>query len=228
MITTSKIFKMLLVAMVSLVLTACDSSEVEKGQVLLTCDVPLIPDADGTSCIAPPPIDCPAPTVPDALNEKCAVGFNPDAATPVYMAKANEAVLYYNRLTIGVDNSGDTSSYDGFKLHLWNNAGCDAYQESEITSWSDGKSHDGVDPAYGAYWVIALKEGYGACGNFIIHEGDLKALGDGDFKMPLIQADDTFQRMNFTFHGKPDIYEFPVESLGKQPLKIADISVLQK
>ncbi len=224
MFTTSKLFKMLLVALVSLVITACDSSDVEKGQVLLTCDVPLIPDATGTSCIDPPPIDCPAPTVPDALNEKCAVGFNPNAATASYYAKANEAVLYYNRAIIGVDNSGDVSSYSGFKLHLWNNASCDSYLESEITSWSDGKAYDGIDPVYGAYWVIALKEDHGSCGNFIIHEGDTKALGDGDFKMPLMQDDEVHQRMNFTFHGKADIYEFPVESLGKQPLKISNIS----
>ncbi|MGJ8693440.1 MAG: alpha-1,6-glucosidase domain-containing protein [Thalassotalea sp.] len=224
MFTTSKLFKVLLVALVSLVITACDTSDVKKGQVLLTCDVPLIPDASGSSCIDPPPIDCPAPTVPDALNEKCAVGFNPNAPVATYYAKANEAVLYYNRSIVGVDNSGDTSSYDGFKLHLWNNAGCDAYAESEITTWSDGKSYDGIDPVYGAYYVIALKEGYGSCGNFILHEGDTKALGDGDLKMPLMQDDEVHQRMNFTFHSKPDIYEFPVESLGKQPLKISDIS----
>lgn len=224
MFTTSNLYKMLLVSLASSALVACGSGSVDKGGVLLTCDVPLIPDAAGQSCVAPPPIDCPAPTVPDALNERCEVGFNPELPAPVYLAQANEAVLYYNRANIGVDNAGDTSSYDGYKLHLWNNASCDSYAESEITSWADGKGLTGVDPIYGAYYVIQLKEGYGDCGNFIIHEGDNKALGDGDLKMPLQQDDATFRGTNFTFHSKPDIYEFPVDSLGKQPLKISDIS----
>lgn len=227
--STTNLSKMLFVALVSILLSACGGgSDVSKGEILLTCDVPMIPDATGTSCVAPPPIACAAPTVPDALNEKCVVGVDPNAPVPVFFPAADQAVLYYNRAAFGATNSDDDPSYDGYRLHTWNNASCDAYAPPhDNTDWSNGHEFAGIDPAYGAYWILNLKEGYTDCGNFIIHVGTDdagKAMGNGDFKMPLQQDDETYQRMNFTFHAEPSVFEYPIESLGKQPLKIADIA----
>jgi pullulanase len=39
-----------------------------------------------------------------------------------------------------------------------------------------------------------------------------------------MQDDATYQRMNFTFDGEPSVFEFPVVSLGKQPLAIEGFS----
>ncbi len=229
MLTSSQLAKLLLALLMSLILAGCGgSSEVKSGNTLLTCDVPMIPDAAGTSCVAPPPIFCAAPTVPDALNEKCVVGVDPNAPAPSYFPKASEAVLYYNRIAKGANNSANDPSYNGYKLHTWNNASCDAYAPPfDDSDWSNGHEFDGIDPTYGAYWIVALKDGHTDCGNFIIHigtDGAGKALGDGDSKMPLMQDDATYQRMNFTFDGEPSVFEFPVVSLGKQPLAIEGFS----
>jgi pullulanase len=227
--STTKITKLLFVALVSVLLSACGGgSDISKGEVLLTCDVPMIPDATGTSCVAPPPIACEAPTVPDALNEKCVVGVDANAPVPVFFPAADQAVLYYNRASFGATNTTGDPSYDGYRLHTWNNATCDAYgAPQDNTDWSNGHEYTGIDPAYGAYWVVNLKEDYTDCGNFIIHVGTDdagKALGNGDFKMPLMQDDETYQRMNFTFHAESSVFEYPIESLGKQAVKITDIA----
>jgi pullulanase len=228
MFSTTNIMKLVFAALVSVMLSACGGGSVDKGGTLLTCDVPMIPDASGTTCVAPPPIECAPPTVPDALNEKCVVGVDPNAPAPVYFPAADEAVLYYNRAAFGANNTSDDPSYDGYRLHTWNNASCDAYDTPHDSSdWANGHVFDGIDPTYGAYWILNLKDGFGECGNFIIHVGTDdagKALGNGDFKMPLKQDDETYQRMNFTFHGEPSVFEYPIESLGEQPLKIEGIA----
>ncbi|WP_171022315.1 alpha-1,6-glucosidase domain-containing protein [Thalassotalea litorea] len=221
--TTKNLANLLIVALVSLFLTACGGeSDVKSGESLLTCDVPMVPDASGTSCVAPEPIQCPVPTVPDALNETCIVGVDPNAPTPVYFPAENEAVLYFN---LGTDNEDD---YIGYRLHTWNTDQCDAYAPPHDESdWANGHEYAGIDPTYGAYYILNLKEGYSECGNFIIHIGTDdagKAMGSGDFQMPLQQDDPTYARMNFTFNGEPSVFEYPVESLGKQPIKAADFS----
>ncbi|WP_185968117.1 alpha-1,6-glucosidase domain-containing protein [Thalassotalea sp. PS06] len=221
--TTKNLANLLIVALVSLFLTACGGdSDIKSGESLLTCDVPMVPDASGTSCVAPEPIQCPAPTVPDALNETCVVGVDPNAPIPVYFPAENEAVLYFN---LGTDNPDD---YVGYRLHTWNTDQCDAYAPPHDTSdWANGHEYAGVDPTYGAYYILNLKEGYTECGNFIVHIGTDdagKALGSGDFQMPLQQDDPTYARMNFTFNGEPSVFEYPVVSLGKQPVKAADFA----
>jgi len=212
--------RLLAITFISLVLSACGGSDSTKsGELLLTCDVPMVPDATGTSCVAPEPIQCPAPTVPDALNESCVVGVDPNAPAPVFFPDSNQAVLYYNRAD---------GEYDEYKVHNWNSPDCDSYAEDSLAaSWDNGLSHTGVDPNYGAYWVFNLKEAFGECGHFIIHKGTDdagKEFGGGDWKMPLKQDDETYQRMNFTFSGVGSIFEYPIVSLGEQPLQIADIA----
>ena len=201
-------------ALLLLLLSACGGDSTEQGQVLLTCAVPQIPNQAGTACIDPPPIQCPAPTVPDAMNESCVVGADPNAPDPVIFPNENQAVLFYKRPQDG--------NYDGWRLHTWNNDACDAYQPASIApSWDNGLPITGIDPNYGAYWLLELKEGYagteGACGNFIIHigtEDSGKEMGGGDFTMPLSQDDPDFARMNWTFSGVASVFEYPLLSLG--------------
>ncbi|QOL26772.1 pullulanase-type alpha-1,6-glucosidase [Thalassotalea sp. LPB0316] len=216
----TNIIKLLAVALLTVLLSACGggSSDVSPGQTLLTCDVPQVPDATGTMCVDPEPLQCKAPLVPDALNEECVVGFNENAPLPSVTPEANQAILYYNRGDVGAQNTPDDPSYEGYRLHTWNSDSCDAYAPPfDSSDWANGHIHDGVDPNYGAYWILNLKDGYSDCANFIIHIGTDdagKALGSSDLQMPLNQDDERFVRMNFTFHGVPTVFEYPVESLG--------------
>lgn len=206
-----------------LTLAGCGGSGVESGtNQLLTCDVPNVPNETGTACVPPPPIQCDAPTVPNETNDACVVGADPTLPAPVFTPSANQAVLYYNRASVGADNSSDDPAYEGWRLHTWNNDTCDAYADAD-TDWANGRIHSGIDPNYGAYWVLNLKEGYGSCHNFIIHKGTDdagKEMGGGDFKGSLIQDDATFTRMNFTLSGEPTVFEFPILTLGPQPVDI--------
>lgn len=227
MVNVRKAIGAALVIFSALVLSACGGagSEVESGKLAVACDVPLVPDAAG-ECVDPPPIQCDAPTVPNAANDACIVGFNSSLPAPVFFPAADQAVLYYNRIAVDADNSPNDSAYTGYKLHTWSNDACDAYADPD-TAWDDGRVHDGIDPVYGAYWILDLKPGYantpGACHNFIIHIGTDdagKEMGGGDFQGSLTQDDPTFVRMNFTFSGKDVIYEFPIDSLGEQPVSV--------
>ncbi|GAC14300.1 pullulanase [Aliiglaciecola lipolytica E3] len=220
------LLKMMLVT-IALVLAGCGGADVKSGNnKLLTCSVPNVPNSTGTECVAPPPIQCDAPTVPNETNDACVVGADPTAPAPVVTPTADQAVLYYNRAAVGADNSSNDPSYEGYRLHTWNNDACSAYADSD-TDWANGRVHDGVDPNYGAYWIVDLIAGYagtpGACGNFIIHIGTDdagKEMGGGDKRMPLSQDDPDFARMNFTFSGEETVFEFPIVSLGPQPVKI--------
>ena len=220
MFKKNSMLQLLAITFITVILSACGGSDsTESGKTLLACNVPMVPDATGASCVAPEPIQCPVPTVPDALNESCVVGVDPNAPAPTFFPSANQAVLYYNRAD-GV--------YDEYKMHNWNDANCNAYAADSLApSWDNGLAHTDVDPNYGAYWVVNLVDDFNDCGNFIIHKGTDdagKEFGGGDFKMPLKQDDETYQRMNFTFSGVASIFEYPIVSLGKQPLRIADFS----
>ncbi|MBF7072684.1 pullulanase-type alpha-1,6-glucosidase [Glaciecola sp. MH2013] len=227
MFSRKRVVSFIAVLMSVFVLASCGGSDVESGDLALTCSVPNIPNSDASACVPPPPISCPAPTVPNETNDACVVGFNPDLAPPVFFPAEDQAVLYYNRAAVDADNSPNDPSYEGYRLHTWSNDACDAYADPD-TAWENGRIHDGIDPTYGAYWILDLKPGYaettGACHNFIIHIGTDdagKEMGGGDFKGPLQQPDDErFERMNFTFSGVPTIYEFPIDSLGEQPVSI--------
>ncbi|MFC4699132.1 alpha-1,6-glucosidase domain-containing protein [Glaciecola siphonariae] len=226
MINLRKAAGAIFVILSALMLSACGGSSVESGEVALTCSVPNVPNAAGTACVPPPPIQCTPPTVPNPTNDACIVGVNPDLPDPVFFPAADQAVLYYNRGDVDADNSPNDDAYEGWRLHTWSNDACDAYADAD-TPWADGRIHDGIDPTYGAYWILDLKPGYagtpGACHNFIIHigtEDSGKELGGADFKGNLSQDDPRFARMNFTLSGVPEVYEFPIDSLGEQPVSV--------
>lgn len=221
MLKQTHLLKLSLLGLGALFLSACGGGDdsVSGGVKLLSCQVPQIPNAAGTSCIDPPPIKCPAPTVPDAKNESCVVGVDPNAPEPKVFPNPYQAVLFYKRAD---------GNYEGFRLHTWNNDACAAYADSSIApSWDNGLPISDIDPNYGAYWLLELKDTYAttgnACGNFIIHKGTDdagKEMGGGDQKMPLGPKEvEKFARMAFTFSGVNSIFEYPLLSLG---VSIAD------
>ncbi|WP_076542626.1 pullulanase-type alpha-1,6-glucosidase [Shewanella sp. UCD-KL21] len=227
MMSISKIIKLTAIAASITALTGCGSESSESGEVLLTCSSPNIPNATGTECVAPPAKVCKAPTFPDAKNESCIVGYNEKLPLPVVLASENQAVLYYNRLK-DKNNTEKNPNYAAFRLHTWNNDACDSYAPPfDSTEWSNGHLFDGVDENYGAYWILNLKEGFSECAQFIIHDGDTKALSASDMSMNLKAHEDPtsveaqFDRANFTIDGTPDVYDFPILDVG---FSIADAS----
>ena len=159
-------------------LTACGGGAGGDRTPLVTCpDNQVI--LDNGQCGPPPVLQCQAPEV--AVGGRCIV---PDKPSPKYQPGPNEAVIYYNRRD---------KNFGGWVLHLWNN-GCEAGSwdpprvtlrgpdgavdysyEGSGTSWPDGPPPNyqhymdgGVDPIYGAYWVLQLQEN-AVCGNFIVH-----------------------------------------------------------
>jgi pullulanase len=138
-------------------------------------------------------------TVTDPSNASATASLTFDIATaglpaPMVTAGDNELVIFYNR--------ADTT-YSDWIIHLWNNETCDAYANAD-TDWATGQAQTGLDPNYGAYWLIDLKAGYGDCANFIIHKGDDKDLGGIDH-----QADLSGDRMTWTLSGISDVYTEP-------------------
>ena len=98
MLSMSKLIKLTAIAASLSTLAGCGGDSSEPGAVLLTCNVPNVPNAAGTSCVPPPPISCKAPKFPDAKNESCIVGYNAELPAPTVLAGPNQAVLYYNRI----------------------------------------------------------------------------------------------------------------------------------
>lgn len=214
MLNIIQMFKLSVLLFATCLLLGCGGSEsTAPGSTLLTCTLPQVPNQSNTECIDPPLFSCPKGQFPNATNDGCQIGKDPNAPIPVVMAGTDQAVLFYKRPQDG--------AYEGYRLHTWNNESCDAYAASSIaSSWENGLPFNGVDPNYGAYWVLDLKPGYagteGACGNFIIHIGTDDAGKDpgANMQMPLSQDDPDFARMNWVFSGNANIYEFPVVSLG--------------
>ena len=217
----TNLFAFLIIVMTML---GCSDDSVDQGEELLTCMAPLVPDSAGQSCVAPVAISCPVPLVPNAFNDGCEIGLDPNAPTPTVFPGANQAVLYYNRANRGATNEADDPQYNGYVLHTWNDDTCNSYAApNDASTWGVTHVYDGIDPNYGAYWVVNLKEDHSACGNFIIHIGTDdagKEMGGGDKQMSLVQDDEAYVRVNFTISGYPDPLEYPITDLGPQPLKI--------
>ncbi|MBV1909287.1 MAG: DUF3372 domain-containing protein [Kangiellaceae bacterium] len=203
-------------------LAGCGTDSVESGEELLFCSLPLIPDAAGTSCVSPPALVCTAPLFPNELNNECISGYNPNEPDPSVTAGDNEAIIFYNRADKGASNASDSTDYEGYTLHTWNNGTCDAYAAPyDESSWGVTHVYDDIDPVYGAYWIIPLEEGHDGCGNFIIHIGsDDAGKETNDNQMILDQDDERFTRMNWFISGQQTAFEFPISTLGPQPLAI--------
>ncbi|RHW77758.1 alpha-1,6-glucosidase domain-containing protein [Colwellia sp. RSH04] len=114
---------------------------------------------------------------------------------PIVTAGDNQLVIFYNR---------PDANYEGWILHLWNNSECDAYADFASdagTDWATGQAQSGLDPNYGAYWLIELKDNASDCANFIVHKGDDKDIGGIDHK-----ADLSGERMIWTLSGISELY----------------------
>jgi pullulanase len=114
---------------------------------------------------------------------------------PVVTAGEDQLVVFYNR---------PDDNYQNWVLHLWNNESCNAYADFASgagTEWTVGQAQSGIDPNYGAYWVLPLKADSTDCANFIVHKGDEKDIGDADHR-----ADLTGDRMLWTLSGIGELY----------------------
>ncbi|WP_416307870.1 pullulanase-type alpha-1,6-glucosidase [Neptunicella sp. SCSIO 80796] len=114
----------------------------------------------------------------------------------------NQIALFYKR----TDNN-----YDGWGLHIWNGEGCGNYapptsNDAHFSNWTNPYPADGIHPSYGAYYILTLELG-ASCYNFIIHQGDNKALGPDN---SLFEPGNGQQ--GFTFDGYADIYYQPLTS----------------
>ena len=120
---------------------------------------------------------------------------NSELPAPAVTAGENELVIFYNR---------PDANYSGWILHLWNDSSCDSYADFASgagTDWTIGQAQTGIDPNYGAYWVINLKGAHSNCANFIVHNGNDKDLGGLDQR-----ADLTGARMVWTLSGISDLF----------------------
>lgn len=168
--------------LLGLTLMSCSSDKLELPEITPPSVTPETPE----------PLSCDAPEVANEAGDSCVL---PPATVT---AQDNEAVIFYNR---------PDGEYDGWVLHLWNNDTCPD-TVAEPTTWPDGPSIAGVDPAYGGYFIIPLMENYSACMNFIVHDAD----GNKDLPQQDRMMDLSGDRMAWTLSGVPDVfYEAIVE-----------------
>ncbi|EDV18509.1 hypothetical protein TRIADDRAFT_62974, partial [Trichoplax adhaerens] len=111
-------------------LWSCSSDSLDLPEVSPPTTVPDTPE----------PLTCDSPEVVNESGDAC------ELPAPSVTAQENEAVIYYNR---------PDGEYDGWVLHLWNNENCPD-TVAEPTTWPDGPSVAGVDPAYGGYFIVPL------------------------------------------------------------------------
>ncbi len=108
---------------------------------------------------------------------------------PTVTAADNQLVIFYNR---------PDTNYEDWILHVWNNESCNAFADFDIdegTDWQTGQAQTGIDPNYGAYWLLDLSAEHGDCANVIVHKGDEKDIA-GD-----LQVDLTGERMFWALSG---------------------------
>ncbi|WP_158089064.1 pullulanase-associated domain-containing protein [Cognaticolwellia mytili] len=117
---------------------------------------------------------------------------------PVYIAGAGEVVYYYNIAD---------ASFDGWALHAWNNTDCDSYAAFDHpeggTAWGVGIQPNGIDPNFGAYWVMDLVEAP-TCANFIPYnfEGEIQT---PDIQVTLSNTIDNPTGNFYVLEGNEDI-----------------------
>ncbi len=117
--------------------------------------------------------------------------LDPSASLP-FTLQDNQAAIIYKR---------DDNAYEGWGLHLWKDTNCSALADSTLEGvvWESPKLPTAIDDAIGAYFILDLSEPQG-CIHYIIHKGDERGQGEGDFALDL-----TLGNVLFTQHGSGDI-----------------------
>ncbi|WP_051201935.1 pullulanase-type alpha-1,6-glucosidase [Ferrimonas senticii] len=124
-----------------------------------------------------------------------------------------QAVIYYNRAD---------QDYSDWGLHLWGAQGANFVSNEYIsdsgeTDWAKPQLAEGIDPTFGAYYVVELDSADWQSFNFIVHKGDEKDVGGGDHRFS--KAD--LGQQIFTFSGNGQLF---VEPLTEPPLTIEGAS----
>ncbi len=171
---SSRTASLLLIALITL-LTACggDNAKGDQSELRVCENDEVI--LDNGQCGVPPEVSCELPEI--LVDGQCIV---PDEPEPVYKPEPGEAVIYYNRRD---------KNFNGWVLHLWSDCSSPSRGSWDGpnlttnftfsgtgTTWPAGPApnydeYEGIDPIYGAYWVLKLQDNPD-CGNFIIHNLD--------------------------------------------------------
>lgn len=117
--------------------------------------------------------------------------LDPSTSLP-FTLQDNQAALIYKR---------DDNAYEGWGLHLWKDTNCSALADSALEGvvWESPKLPTAIDSTLGAYFILDLSEPQG-CINYIIHKGDERGQGEGDFSLDL-----TLGNVLFTQHGSSEV-----------------------
>lgn len=124
---------------------------------------------------------------------------DPTPGTGLQLAD-NQIALFYKR---------QDANYQGWGLHIFNGEGCGDYgaptrNDSHFANWDNPYPADGVHPDYGAYYILTLTPG-ASCYNFIVHNGDNKALGNDNSRFEPANG-----QQAFTFDGYSEIWYEPL------------------
>ena len=174
MLRVANLLKYTLLILFSTLIINCGGSGEGDQSDLLVCQGYEVILANG-QCGIPPEVSCELPEI--LVDGACIV---PDDPEPVYKPQSGEAVIYFNRRD---------KNFDGWVLHLWSdcsspsagswdgpNLTTNFTYSGSGTTWPQGPlpnydEYEGVDPIYGAYWVLNLQDSPD-CGNYIVHNLD--------------------------------------------------------
>lgn len=199
-----------MLAFIAVTLSGCGGGDDGSDAATATplwCKAPNTISEDGTTCEYTPS----ACNYPEVANDQglCVMDMNQwidgsngiTMPTPEYVPQAGEVVLYY-ALTNG--------EYDTWGLHAWNNDECNSYSDFERpsggTDWTAPINPTGIDPNFGAYWVMNIIEEPN-CAWFIPHSLDLDAQ-TADLKAELYTAAQNPTGAFFVLEGSEQ-YIFP-------------------
>lgn len=129
----------------------------------------------------------------------------------------NQAMIYL-KLDPQQVIAASADMYDGYTLHVWNDATCGSYANPD-TAWDAGLPITGIDETYGAYWVLDIKDDPKQCVNFIPHKGDDKPLGDMNGKLDLKK---THKQGNYVFtkEGMATVYPEFIPTLPEKTVRV--------